>query len=248
MKFPVLAIAAALLLAACAGPTPRAVIVDGSIKILDRGVPGIQPGAASGEWMVVRGNSDGQLNVMNLQGAIVVRPDSPGGAWMGRRVATTVGATPFLRWSWYLEPQQFAGGPGDGTERGVRIVIFFRSVERPSIERYAGWVGVPGPEWDRFVEFDFGGFGAPRIEEARLAKWVSDDAGRKLMLREPRAGQAGLWHSEAVDLNEVHKHFWPNEDPAKVQVVMVAVGGLRAAIPAEASPAIGYLADVSLSK
>ncbi len=248
MKFSPLVLVAALLLAACSGPAPRAVIVDGSIKVLDRGVPGIQPGASSGEWMVVRGAKDGQLNVMDLQGAVVVRPDSPGGSWMGRRVATTIGATPYLRWSWYLEPLQFAGGPGEGTERGVRIVVFFRSLQRPSIERYAGWVGVPGPEWDRFVEFDFGGFGAARAEDARFSKWVSDDAGRKLALREPRAGQAGLWHAEAVDLTEVHKHFWPAEDPGNVQIVMVAVGGLRATVPPQATVAIGYLADVSLSK
>ncbi len=248
MQLRLLAITAALLLAACGDPWPRAIPVDGAIRVLDRGVPEIHPGASAKEWRILRSGGEAQLNLRDIEGAVVVTANQPGGATMGRRLTTTIGATPYLRWSWYLEPLQYAGGPGEGTERGVRIVVFFRSVQRPSMERYAGWIGVPGPEWDRFVEFDFGGFGAQRMEDARFAKWVSDDAGRKLMLREPRPTQAGLWHAEAVDLTEVHKHFWPNEDPGSVQIVMVAVGGLRAAIPPEATAAIGYLADVSLSK
>lgn len=248
MYMPLFAMAATLLLAACAAPAPRAVVVDGSLRLLERGVPGIHQGANAQEWQMARGLNDGQLNVMELQGSVVVRANAPGGATMGRRIATTIGATPYLRWSWYLEPTQFGGGPGDGSERGIRLIAFFRSPTRPGMERYAGWVGVPAAEWDRYVEISFGGFGAPRAEEARLAKWVTDDKGRKLNLRDPRIGQAGAWHVEAIDLAEVHRHFWPNENPAGVQVTLISFGGLRAKTPPDTPESIGYIAEITLSR
>ncbi len=248
MKLRLLAILAALLVTACADPAPRAVVIGGSLRLLERGVPGMHPGANVEEWQVSRGFDEGEINLMDLQGSVVVRANSPGGATMGRRIATTIGATPYLRWSWYLEPTQFAGGPGDGNERGMRMTIYFRSPQRPTLERYGSWVGMPTAEWDRWVEIAFGGFGAGRPEEARLAKWVTDDQGRKLNLRDPRTGQAGNWHVEAVDLTEVHKHFWPGEDPSTVQVTLISFGGLGARAPEAVPPPIGYIAEITLSR
>jgi hypothetical protein len=46
---------------------------------------------------------------------------------MGRRLATSLTSTPYLRWTWYLEPAIFGGGPGVGLERGVRVVVYFRN-------------------------------------------------------------------------------------------------------------------------
>ncbi|MBI3503930.1 MAG: hypothetical protein HY059_03750 [Proteobacteria bacterium] len=248
MKLRLLAILAALLVSACADPAPRALVVDGSLRVLERGVPGVHPGANIEEWQITRGFDEGQLNLMELQGSVVVRANAPGGATMGRRIATTIGATPYLRWSWYLEPTQFGGGPGDGSERGMRLLVYFRSPARPTLERYGSWVGMPTAEWDRFVEISFGGFGAGRPEEARQSKWVSDDQGRKLTLRDPRTGQTGTWHVEAVDLAEVHRHFWPGENPATVQVTLISFGGLPGEVPETVPAPIGYVAEITLSR
>jgi len=248
MHMRLLAFAAFLLLGACADTAPRAVVVDGSLRILERGVPGVHPGASAREWVFTRGISEAQINLMELQGSVVARANAPGGATMGRRIATTIGATPYMRWSWYLEPTQFGGGTGDGLERGVRVLVFFRSPQRPGMERYTSLIGMQPPEWDRYVEIAFGGFGAARAEEARQAKWITDDKGRKLDLRDPRPGQAGNWHVEAIDLTEVHRHFWPNENPAGVQIAMIAFGGLRSEAPPDVPAAIGYVAEISLSR
>lgn len=248
MHMRLLAIAAFLLLGACAETAPRAVVIDGSLRILERGVPGTHPGASMREWHYTRGNAEAQLEQMELQGAVVVCGNAPGGATMGRRIATTIGATPYMRWNWYLEPTQFGGGTGDGLERGVRILVFFRSAARPGMERYTSLIGVAPAEWDRYVEIAFGGFGATRAEEARQAKWITDDKGRKLDLRDPRPGQAGNWHVEAIDLTEVHRHFWPNENPAGVQVTMIAFGGLRSDVPPGLPTRIGCVSDISISR
>jgi len=249
MNRPLAILAACAFLAACAAPPARAPVVDGTVRLLERSLLSSPDGLTSAtEWRIDRPVGAASLALVDLEGAVAVRADAPAGTLMGRRLATTIGATPYLRWSWFLEPAVFGGGPGDGRERGMRLRIHFRSPARPALERYGGLLGIRPPEWDRYIEIGFSGVGVPRVEEARLSKWAADDKGRKLELREPRAGQAGAWHVEGVDLAEVYRHFWPGEDAATVQVTLVSLGGLPARTAENVPPTIGYLAEIVLSR
>lgn len=240
---------ALVLLAGCAKvePTSRAPVIDGNIRILDR-IPGLHANAAADQWWTSRTSGGGQLAVVDLQGTVAVRADVPGGALMGRRVDATLSATPFLRWSWYLEPDAFGGGPGSGQERGLRVVVFFRSIERPWTEEWTSWLWSSPAEWDRTVQISFGGHGAARADLALQRKSATDPAGRVIPLREARPGQAGAWHVEAIDLVELHRRFWPNEDPANVRIAMIAMGGYSGEVPAGLPAWVGYVADVHLSR
>lgn len=243
------ALAALALLAACGRieqPT-RAPVVDGQIRVLDR-IPGLHRNAAPDQWWSQRGIEQGQLAVVDLQGAASVRADAPGGTLMGRRVDAALTATPYLRWSWYLEPGVFGGGPGGGQERGMRVLVFFRSAERPDIERWSSWLWAAPAEWDRWATIAFGGTGAPRVEAAAQRKWAQDETGRAIALREPRPGQAGEWHVETIDLLELHRRLWPGEETAGVRVTMIAVGGFSGPLPPGAHGPIGYVSEVFLSR
>lgn len=237
------------LAAGCAGggAVSRAPVVDGQVRILER-IPGLHANAAPDQWWTQRRANEGPLAIVDLQGTVAVRPDVPGGALMGRRVDAALTATPYLRWSWYLEPTLFGGGPGAGEERGLRIVVFFRSAERPWSETMSSWLRRSPPEWDRWAEITFGGVGAARAEQALQRKSIADDAGRRTQLREPRAGQAGEWHVEAIDLVEVYRRLWPNEDPAKVRIALVAVGGFSGPLPPGSPASIGYIAEAFLTR
>jgi hypothetical protein len=243
------ALGALALLAGCAGQQPqsRAPVEDGQIRVLDR-IPGLHRNAAADQWWTRRRAEEGQLAVVDLQGTVAIRADVPGGALMGRRVDAGLAATPFLRWSWYLEPAIFGGGAGTGEERGLRVVVFFKSGERPWTENWSSWLRAAPAEWDRWAEISFGGFGAARAEAGQQRKSAADDAGRRLALREPRTGQAGEWHVEAIDLAELHRRFWPNEDPSKVRITMIAVGGFSGPVPPGLPASIGYVSEVILSR
>lgn len=257
MKKHIVIAAALLVLAACSSgpsgqaPAPaqatRASVVDGTIRLLDR-IPGAQANAAPEQWWTRRQTNEGPLTVVDLQGTLAIRPDAPGGSLMARRVDASLAATPFLRWSWYLEPSVFGGGPGTGQERGLRMVVFFRSVDRPFSERLASWAFVEPAEYDHWVEISFGGFGAARAEMAQQRKWTADDSGRRIVLREPRAEQAGNWHVEAIDLNELFKRFWPSGDPSKMRIVMVGLGGFSGNVPEGVPGAIGYISEAYLTR
>jgi|GEM_PF-3246395 len=249
LRFFALPLALALLaLGGCASPPPRGTVVDGGLRILADGVPGVHGNADQRQWWTSRPSNSGDLALVDLQGAISLRADAPGGMLMGRRLATSLAATPYLRWTWYLEPAIFGGGPGVGLERGVRVIVYFRSPQRSSSDRYKSWVGLAPSEWDRSVEIAFGGFGAGRVDGATQSKWATDSAGRRLELRPPRAGQAGVWHVEAIDLSEVYRYFWPNETLDEVQIAIVAAGGFSGNVPPEAGIAIGYIAEISISR
>ncbi|MBN9496451.1 MAG: DUF3047 domain-containing protein [Alphaproteobacteria bacterium] len=257
MKKHIVIAAVLLVLAACASgpsgnaPAPaqatRASVVDGTIRLLDR-IPGAQSNPAPEQWWTRRQANEGPLTVVDLQGTLAIRPDAPGGSIMARRVDASLAATPFLRWSWYLEPSVFGGGPGTGQERGLRMVVFFRSVDRPFSERLASWAFVEPAEYDHWVEISFGGFGAARAEMAQQRKWTADESGRRIVLREPRAEQAGNWHVEAIDLNELYKRFWPSGDPAKMRIVMVGLGGFSGPVPDGVPGAIGYISEAYLTR
>lgn len=243
------ALGALALLAGCASfqPPTRSAVDDGQIRILDR-IPGLHRNAAADQWWTQRRVEEGQLAVLDLQGTVAVRADVPGGALMGRRVDAGLAATPYLRWSWYLEPTMFGGGAGSGQERGLRVVVFFRSNERPWTENWSAWIWAAPAEWDRWAEISFGGFGAARAETAQQRKWVGDDAGRRIVLREPRTGQAGEWHTEAIDLAELHRRLWPDQDPSQVRITMIAVGGFSGAVPSGLPASIGYVSEVFLAR
>jgi Protein of unknown function (DUF3047) len=242
-------LAAFVLLSGCTKieqPT-RAAVVDGQIRVLER-IPGLHRDADAGQWWLRRRVEEGQLAVVDLRGTAAVRADVPGGSLMGRRVDATLAATPFLRWSWYLEPAIFGGGPGSGDPRGMRVVVFFRSSERPVTEEWSSWIWAAPAEWDRWVEISFGGTGAAAAEAAEQRKFALDDSKRRIELRAPRPGQAGEWHVEAIDLVELHRRYWPGDDPAKVQVVLIAVGGYSGPVPGGLPVSIGYVSEVVLSR
>jgi hypothetical protein len=242
-------LAALVLLGGCANfePPTRAAVEDGQIRVLDR-IPGLHRNAAADQWWTRRRVDEGQLAIVDLQGTTAVRADVPGGALMGRRVDAGLAATPYLRWSWYLEPAIFGGGASSGEERGLRVVVFFRSNARPWTENWSSWIWAAPAEWDRWAEISFGGPGAARADAAAQLKWIANDAGRREVVREARTGQAGEWHIEAIDLAELHRRLWPNEDPSQTRVTMIAVGGFSGPVPAGLPQSIGYVSEVFLAR
>ncbi|MCZ8312964.1 MAG: hypothetical protein O9320_19115 [Magnetospirillum sp.] len=236
-------------LGGCAGSAPpRGSIVDGGLRLFADGVPGVHGNADQRQWWTSRPNGAGDLALVDLQGSIALRADAPGGMQMGRRLSTALTATPYLRWTWYLEPAVFGGGPGAGLERGMRVTIYFRTPNRSASGGYLAFLGMGAEEWDRSVEIAFGGFGAGRSDGATQSKWAVDNAGRRLELRPPRTGQAGAWHVEAIDLSEVYRYFWPGESLEDVQIAIIAAGGFSGRVPPEAGIAIGYVAEISISR
>jgi hypothetical protein len=240
-------------LAGCAERPPAPLAMTNGRAIVIGPEPGFDPDAPPKDWFRVPARGASAFRVVELSNVPVLRIDAPGGALLGRRVAMSLLATPYLHIGWYLDPALQGGGAGDGLARGLRVVVGFKG-------------GTPGgpqlvdrvftgdfPAYDRTIEFRLAGLGATRPEDAVAEFLAISDRGLRRQLRPSAHGQAGQWHLEALDLTEIYRGFWPRDRMGQVEIAFVAVGGLQHQIPpaltadGKAVP-IGYVAEILLTR
>lgn len=242
-------LAAAVALAACADRPPAPLpTVNGQAVVLGPDA-GFDPAAPPRDWFQVpRRRADG-LSIAEVSGARVLRVAAPGRSLIGRRIETSILATPYLRWGWYVDPALYGNGPGDGLPRGLRLVVGFKGGLPGSpqlIDHLFG--GIPGdyPRSDRVIELHLGGLGAPRSENAMIEFDAVNDQGIRRTIRPATYGQAGQWHVEAVDLASLYAGFWPRDRISDVVITFIAAGSLQAQLPENAT--VGYIAEILLTR
>lgn len=137
-----------------------------------------------------------------------------------RRVQANLLATPYLTWSWNMEPEPDAIHP-------VRIVVGFNgggSSGGYPVERF----GSDLPRYDRAVVLAWGASALMR---------GSFDLPAPAVHRAPvylvRGGRenAGKWWQEAVDLGDLYRRLWPDGDHDRVHVVFIGIAAAAAPRP-----------------
>ncbi|MBI3453840.1 MAG: hypothetical protein HY057_13600 [Rhodospirillales bacterium] len=251
-RFIACAFAGLLALAACAQePSASLAFRDGRAVVLGP-EPGFNPAALPADWWLSPPReAAGGFTATDLSGVTVLRVTAPGGNLIGRRLTAPLLGAPYLRWGWYLDPALYGGGAGDGLDRGLRIVIGFTGGTPGGAQltdRLFGVVSGDYPPHDRVIEIDFGGVGAPKAEDATQGVAALSDRGLRRVLRQSAFGQAGEWHIEAIDLAQLYAQFWPHDRMNQVTISFIATGGLPGRLPQGASPTIGYIAEILLSR
>ncbi len=229
---------------------PQVQIVD-SIAALYAPDPGFDPDRPPDDWFRLPvGRAGGFANTV-LGSTRVLQIEAASGALIGRRVELPLLGLPFLRWTWYLDPALYLGGPAEGAERGLRLVFGFSGGalgERP----FLGGAFVRNqpefPDHDRRIEIAWGGQGAFPSETPVQGLSATNDRGRRRQVRAPAAGQTGRWRSEVLDLGELYGWFWPNDRYGETRLSFFAIGGLPAPLPPEARSTIGYVLEVLLTR
>lgn len=251
-----LALVAALALAACADTPPPALHAVGGRAIVLGPEEGFDPARLNPPWWRSPHHATNRFVPVDLEGRLVMRVDAAAidqasTSAIGRRIDVPVLAMPYLHWAWYLEPGLFAGGPGDGLDRGLRITIGFYGGHSRSPQITDRWFGGPDgmPAHDRRFDITFGGIGQPRAEDAAQHLVAISDQGIRRELRAPAFGQSGEWKLEALDIARLYGTFWPHDRMERVRIVLLGVGGLPGRLPA-ATPAhpLGYVAELSLTR
>lgn len=224
-----LMVAAAVGLAACA--VPRATVDPaGRLDILGPG-PGFTPAAGSGEWSVV-GPGDGsgpQFSTVETQGIRSLRVVS--GAKTGilfRHIDAILVVAPYLSWAWDVEPHT-------GTEHPIRVIAGFHGGNPASGSwgsRPLAWLGSDLPPYDRLLTIGWdisalrrGSMSPPR-EDPRAPRHYTVRGGDE---------NTGTWQFETVDLADLYRQAWPDDDLSKVRVMFVGVAAVGGEAPAAAS-------------
>jgi len=254
-----LAAVAVLAVVGCVEKAPTPLPEQGGRALVLGPDAGFDPAAAKDPWWRSPPNGAGRFAVVDLNGTTVLRIDAvrqsqPTTAVLGRRLAVPLLAMPYLQWAWYLEPAVFAGGPGDGLDRGLKVSVGFYG-GAPDTPQLIDAVFGTGPEgyplYDRRVDIIFGGVGAPREQDSTQHMAAINDKGMVYDLRAREFGQTGSWKLEALDLAKLYEHFWPRDRINMVQIAFIAVGGLGGRpVVDDAAPALplGYVAELSLTR
>lgn len=156
-----------------------------------------------------------------------------------RRTKAMMLATPFLSWSWNIEPPSTTGF------HPVRLVVGFYGGDPASPSRGnqpLRWLGSSLPAHDRAIALTWSESAllrgtlssSPQSDETHAAPRYTVRGGRE---------NAGTWWLETVDLSDIYQRIWPRDDVANTQVVFIGI----AAAPGRA-PAPAHVSGIILSR
>ena len=225
-----------LLIAACAKPSTT--IAPGGAMVVLGPVPALVPNPVPGDWITQGSPAPGQLTVVDRDGVPALKVINGQASFITVKPAqASLLATPYLGWAWYMEPQD------DGPHPVRLLVGFHRGNPRTPI-----WTGaLPRtdgalPSHDRALTIVRGESDLQRgsIAQPKSAKGLQPAARYTA-----RGGHenAGSWLFETVDLSDIYRRAWPQDDAGRVQITFIGI----AAAPGKA-PTTGYFSGLRLSR
>jgi hypothetical protein len=203
--------------------------------------PGFSPENLPDDWTIEK---NGSLDVKQLQ--IVTKNGMPSlkitngedSFIVVRRTNAMMLATPFLSWSWFIEPPSTSG------YHPVHMVIGFYGgdpASRSGGNRPFRWLVSSLPTHDRAMSLTWGESAlqrgtltAPPAGSASAAPRYTVRGGRE---------NAGSWWLETVDLSDLYRQIWPQDDSAMAQVVFIGI-----AASARRTPAPAHVSGITLSR
>jgi hypothetical protein len=217
-----------LLIAACAKPTTT-IAPGGAMDVLGP-VPALVPNPVPGDWITQGSPAPGQLTVVDRGGVPALKVINGQASFITVKPAqASLLATPYLSWAWYMEPQEDGPHP-------VRLLVGFRRGDPRAQSK--GEL----PSHDRALTIIWGESALQRgsIAQPKSAKGLQPAARYTA-----RGGHenAGSWLFETVDLSDIYRRAWPQDDAGRVQITFIGI----AAAPGKA-PTTGYFSGLRLSR
>ncbi|NQU58915.1 MAG: DUF3047 domain-containing protein [Rhodospirillales bacterium] len=239
IKAAVLGLAALMWLAGCT-VQQASVAPEGLLQVLGP-FPGFSPVELPDDWAVEKegGLDESQLQIVDKEGIPSLKVTNGVDSFIVvRRTRAMMLATPFLSWSWNIEPPSTSG------YHPVRLVVGFYGGDPESPSRGSEplrWLGSTLPAHDRALSMTWGEsalqrgtLSPPPEADLRAAPRYSVRGGRE---------NAGSWWLETVDLSDLYQRSWPKDDAGKTQVVFIGIAAAGGRPPAPA-----HVAGIILSR
>jgi hypothetical protein len=217
-----------LLIAACAKPTTT-IAPGGAMDVLGP-VPALVPNPVPGDWITQGSPAPGQLTVVDRGGVPALKVINGQASFITVKPAqASLLATPYLSWAWYMEPQEDGPHP-------ARLLVGFRRGDlrvQPKGEL---------PSNDRALTIVWG---ASALQSGSNTQPKSAKELQPVARYTARGGHenAGSWLFETVDLSDIYRRAWPQDDAGRVQITFIGI----AAAPGKA-PTTGYFSGLRLSR
>ncbi len=202
-------------------------------------VPAFEPNAVPLDW-VTEGKVDrGQLAVVEREGVPALRVVNGKNNFVtAKPTRASLLATPYLSWSWNMEPQESGTHP-------VRLVVGFHGGNSDtSLLGSSPLVGrdIILPPHDRAVVIDWGESALQRGSITR-PKTTKRKQGATRYTARGGSENTGSWWMETVDLSDIYRRTWPDD---RIESTRITFIGIAAAAGKEPSPA--YISGLRLSR
>lgn len=230
LKAFILAGVATLSLTACA-VEQASVAPEGLLEVLGP-FPGFSPVELPGDWAIDKNGelNESQLRVANKQGVPSLEVTNGEDSFVVvRRTDAMMLATPYLSWSWYIEPPSASG------YHPVRVVVGFYGGDPASPSRGSEplrWLGSSLPAHDRALSLTWG---QSALQRGTLSRGDENNnrAAPRYTIRGGREN-AGSWWLETVDLSDIYRKVWPKDDMGSTRIVFIGIAAAGGRPPAPA--------------
>jgi hypothetical protein len=203
--------------------------------------PDFSPEDLPDDWAIEKNGSldSGQLRVVVKAGLDSLKITNAKDSFIiVRRTNAMLLATPFLSWSWLIEPPSTSG------YHPVRLIVGFYGgalKDRSRSSQPFRWPGSSLPTHDRTMSLTWGESALQRGALVRPPPDSRDKAPRYTV----RGGRenTGSWWLETVDLSKLYRQIWPEDNNASTKVVFIGIAAVAERIPASA-----HVSGITLSR
>jgi hypothetical protein len=202
-------------------------------------IPALEPSALPPDWVTEGTVVHGQLAVVDRDGIPALMVVNGGHNFIAAKpTRASLLATPYLSWSWNMEMRHSGTHP-------VRLVVGFRGGNR----RSPAWSSSPPastdhalPAHDRAIVIAWGDSALQRGAIVTPDPTKLPQAPARYTARGGREN-AGSWWLETVDLSDIYRRSWPEDDAASAQITFIGIASSAGDPP---SPA--FLSGIRLSR
>ena len=195
-----------------------AVTPEGLLEVLGP-LPGFSPVELPGDWAMESSGdiTKDQLHVITKDGLPALRVSNGENAFViVRRTQAMLLSTPYLSWSWIIDPPSTPGF------HPVRIIVGFHGGAPES----GSWGGQPFkrlgtslPPHDRAISLTWGESALQR-GTLDLSQAATARSAPRYVVRGGREN-AGTWWLENVDLADLYSRAWPTDEPSRAQIMFI---------------------------
>ena len=226
-----------LLVIACTKTIRSTITINGSMNILGP-VPEIWENQFSVGWYTQGSPAPGQLSIVELSGIPALKVvNAPASLITVKPVQASLLATPYLSWAWNMESQ-------DNGQHPVSLFVGLQHNNQQTRNLAPSFIrsGEALPYHDRMLSLTWGD---SALQRGTITTINSSKNRKKIAGFTVRGGQenSGSWWFETVDLYDIYRRAWPNDNIEKTQLTFIGIG----TAPGN-TPIAGYISGLRLSR